>query len=158
MKALSLLQPWASLIVVGAKKWETRPWKPSTTMLYILRNSGLLIHASAKFDRQNRTLLTYPPFCAYLDRNNKLPTGAIIGSVKVGRVIPTDEWMKEFNPDINPDAQTEQAFGNYSSGRWTWEMLEPEVYAEPIPYKGALSIWKYGGPVPKRVDKPEGFV
>lgn len=32
MKALTLHQPWASLIAVGAKKIETRDWRPPVTI------------------------------------------------------------------------------------------------------------------------------
>lgn len=157
MRALSLLQPWASLLAMGAKKWETRSWKPSPTMLYVIREQGILIHASVRFDVQNRNLATLPPFCGYLTRATELPTGAIIGYIRVGKIIPTDTWMTEFNPDLNEDARTEQAFGNYNRGRWAWEMLESVAFDAPIPCKGALSLWNYKGEIP-RIEKPENFL
>ena len=41
MKVLSLLQPWATLVVLGAKKYEVRGWQTAY-------RGPLLIHASAK--------------------------------------------------------------------------------------------------------------
>lgn len=145
MKTLSLLQPWASLIAIGAKKWETRSWKPSAAMLYVIREKGLLIHASAKFDYQNKGLLTYPPFCAFLKNPDECPVSAIIAKVRIGRVIPTMDWVEEFKPHKNPDAATERAFGNYNSGRWAWEILDVEALETPVPAKGSLSIWEFSG-------------
>lgn len=50
MKALTIWQPWASLIMVGAKPYEFRPWD------YRVRESGLVgqrivIHAGARLAR-----------------------------------------------------------------------------------------------------------
>lgn len=160
MKALSLLQPWASLIMVGAKKWETRSWRPSKETLYRLRNTRLLIHASAKYDKQNKGLLTFPPFCGFLNYADNLPTGAIIGSVVIGRVISTIDWIAEFNPAKNNDAAVEKAFGNYNGGRWAWELLSVRKFEYPIPAKGSLSLWEYNEGIPygDPIVKPEGFL
>lgn len=135
--------------MAGGKKWETRSWKPSNEMQYCLRNGRLLIHASAKFDNQNRRLLTFPPFCGFLNYADDLPTGTILGSVSIGRIIPTTQWVEEFRPDLFRDAATEMAFGNYNSERWAWELLDVRVFETPIPAKGALSIWDFKGSLPE---------
>jgi hypothetical protein len=45
MKALSIRQPWASLIIAGIKPVENRTWKSNY-------RGPLLIHASKVFDRE----------------------------------------------------------------------------------------------------------
>ena len=42
MKALSLTQPWAELVVLGEKQWETRSWRTS-------HRGRIAIHAAKKF-------------------------------------------------------------------------------------------------------------
>lgn len=43
MKVISLLQPWASLVILGHKKIETRSWNTKY-------RGDLLIHASKRWD------------------------------------------------------------------------------------------------------------
>lgn len=46
MKAITIKQPWASLIVVGIKDVENRTWKTNF-------RGRVLIHASAKADKEH---------------------------------------------------------------------------------------------------------
>jgi activating signal cointegrator 1 len=48
MKALSLWKPWASLIVIGAKRFATRHWETSY-------RGPLLIHAAKRSRRDSGT-------------------------------------------------------------------------------------------------------
>lgn len=47
MKAISLWQPWASLIACGAKPYETRDWAPPASLI----GQPIAIHAAKKIDR-----------------------------------------------------------------------------------------------------------
>lgn len=47
MKAISLWQPWASLIAAGAKPFETRHWAPPRELI----GSTIAIHAAKKIDK-----------------------------------------------------------------------------------------------------------
>lgn len=150
MKVLSLKQPWASLVAIGAKKWETRSWKPSTAMHYILQNDGMLIHSSAKFGKMEAGLMTFPPFAQYRDEIGAFPLGNIICWVRVGRIIPTSDWLEEFKQHKHTYPWEEREFGNYESGRWAWELTELVKFDNPIPAKGALSLWDhYGERIPE---------
>ena len=44
MKALTIWQPWASLIAMGAKPYEFRGWKPPKSLI----GQRLAIHAGAR--------------------------------------------------------------------------------------------------------------
>jgi activating signal cointegrator 1 len=125
MKALSILQPWAQLIVVGAKKFETRSWATKY-------RGPLLIHAGRRFDKPAQMLCTVDPFYHYI--SDKPPTGGLIGLVVVDDCIPVE------------DAQVtdeERAFGNYTpnKGRYAWKLSSPVMFTELIPYQGKLSIF-----------------
>ena len=47
MKAISLWQPWASLIACGAKPFETRSWAPPRELI----GTTIAIHAAKKIDK-----------------------------------------------------------------------------------------------------------
>ena len=47
MKAISLWQPWASLIACGAKPFETRHWAPPRELI----GESIAIHAAKKIDK-----------------------------------------------------------------------------------------------------------
>lgn len=48
MKAISLWQPWASLIACGAKPYETRSWAPPQSLI----GQTIAIHAAKKIDKE----------------------------------------------------------------------------------------------------------
>ena len=52
MKAISLWQPWATLIAVGAKPFETRHWAPPRDLI----GTTIAIHAAKKIDKYGRAL------------------------------------------------------------------------------------------------------
>lgn len=137
MKAISLLQPWASLVVLGFKQFETRSWNTQY-------RGKLLIHASARKDPGGRSLCTVNDFfrtrVGGLESFYKLPFGAIIGEVDLTATQKTD------TPYIMSDE--EHAFGDYRLGRWMWQLANPTCYSAPISCKGSLSIWEYKEALP----------
>jgi hypothetical protein len=54
MKAISLWQPWASLIACGAKPYETRNWAPPRDLI----GATIAIHAAKKIDQQAAQMAT----------------------------------------------------------------------------------------------------
>ena len=80
MKYISLWQPWATLMVVGAKHNETRSWKTNY-------RGTLGIHAAKYFPGSNRELCLEEPFRTALEvagyRAMDLPLGALIGTVEL---------------------------------------------------------------------------
>ena len=133
MKVLSLLQPWATLVVIGAKKIETRSWRSTY-------RGELLIHASN--GKKGGILVAEPPFKKYITHFDSLPFGAIIGKVVLEEITPIDELRLS---DIHLSALTleEKAFGDYTKGRYAWILSEPDAFDKPISVKGSLGLWEY---------------
>src|SRR5689334_18391016 len=89
MKCLSVIQPWASLIVAGAKRFETRSWCTS-------HRGPLAIHAARTFPEPARDLCLEEPFRSILvDMSVKswfdLPVGAVLGTVRLVDCVRTNE-------------------------------------------------------------------
>ncbi len=92
MKALSLTQPWASLVAIGAKNIETRSWSTGY-------RGWLAIHASKAFPGGARALCFEEPFYSALHKAGladitvpgllgveRLPQGAIVAVVNLHHV------------------------------------------------------------------------
>jgi hypothetical protein len=133
MKAITIHQPWATLLVSAEKLYETRSWQTS--------HRGLLaIHAARKFTEDLRTIIGMDPFYAALARHGitkpiHLPKGAIIGFVELVECLPTEQLELEI-------AKTQEAtFGDFRPGRWAWKTANPRILAEPVPFQGKLGLF-----------------
>jgi hypothetical protein len=132
MKAISLLQPWASLIACKAKTCETRSWRPAHL-------GPLAIHASARFPAEFRKLCDEWPFCKYVMRD--LPLGAIVAVARLVKIETTDRWRERYVPNADPRLDEECEFGDYGLGRYAWHLMDVIALPAPIPCKGSLSLW-----------------
>lgn len=133
MKAISLLQPWASLVVIGAKTIETRNWGTKY-------RGPILIHASQ--GKAGSIFAVGPPFKKYIPDFKKLPFGAIVGQAMITNVLRVEN-LEMSDETINRFTMEEKAFGDYSEGRYAWILEEPLQFNNPIPARGTLSIWEY---------------
>ena len=133
MKAISLLQPWATLVVKGIKTIETRSWGTKY-------RGPILIHASQ--GKAGSIFASGAPFKNYIPDFKKLPFGAIIGQADIKDVIRV-EHLEMDDELINRLTMEERAFGDYSEGRYAWLLENAIPFNNPIPARGTLSIWEY---------------
>lgn len=131
-KGLTLTQPWASLVVLGEKAWETRSWRTKY-------RGPIAIHAAKTLPRSAKRLAESDPY--YVTTLGKypirwLPLGAIIGTVELVEIERVEAVV---GIDIG---RKEEAFGDYSPGRWAWQLANPVVFDEPMPWRGALGLWR----------------
>jgi hypothetical protein len=147
MKALSLWQPWASLMALGLKRIETRGW--------YMRHRGPLVIASTK--TWNRDVLkamhdANRPSCIedesdwrrmidrLLSRGVKtlgdLPLGAALCIVNVVDCVPTNEAIMTVGED-------ERAFGDYRLGRWAIFTELVRTFEKPVPCRGSQGLWEF---------------
>lgn len=134
MKALSLTQPWATLIALGEKKFETRSWACNY-------RGPLAIHASKNYPRWAKDLEETELFKSSLRSVNGIVTGQYSYPVCVTSVIgcyPTHTWKE------NCDAK-EIAFGDWSDNRWAWRLgpIEKIFGMAEFPVKGHLGLWDW---------------
>jgi hypothetical protein len=132
MKAISLLQPWATLIMLGYKSYETRSWPTK-------HRGPLAIAASA--GTQGREACAPGSDLAQLLANHNLtfedlPRGAILGVCQVESMHKMDETWDLVLGDV------ELACGDYTPGRWAWALSRVQAFDTPVPCKGALSLWQ----------------
>lgn len=152
MKVLSLLQPWASLVVMGEKKIETRSWNTKY-------RGPLLIHASKKYTREQMRLgeVFNMNHGAGLGFTEDLPVGQIIGKVELMHVVESEFCFKGNEFELNGQkwclTEKELAFGDYSAGRYGWLLSNPILFKTGIPVNGSLGLWEYNDQIPREVVK-----
>lgn len=131
MKTLTIKQPWASLAIKGHKKIETRSFRTKY-------RGDLLIHSSSKFNNEDIELgrsfnFQFNTCLGWVD---ELPTGSIIGRVKLVDVLAVSELWDSLT-------KKERSFGDYTAGRYGWIFEACEEFPKPIKAKGKLGIWDY---------------
>jgi hypothetical protein len=133
-KAISLTQPWATLVVIGAKHYETRSW-------FTGHRGPLIIHASKGFPSDCRALAKTEPFrrCLQLAGYNHpddLPIGALVGRAIMSECMSTIHATGGVQ-----NWEQERQFGDFSPGRYAWLFVKPARIASPIPCAGKLGLW-----------------
>lgn len=136
-QALSLTQPWATLVAIGAKKFETRSWST-------WQRGPLAIHASMGFPKECVELCNQEPYLSALrtagyNHAEELPRGAVIAVVNLADCVSTNKWT----PDRHSD---EYQFGNYGPDRFAWSLPDARRIT-PFFAKGSLGIWTLKRPV-----------
>ncbi|WP_289006101.1 ASCH domain-containing protein [uncultured Parabacteroides sp.] len=126
MKALSIKQPWASLIAHGIKDIENRTWRTNY-------RGCILIHASASYSKNfkvdftdEQMKLSYSTIAKECMLGN-FPFGTIIGSVEVVDCVQN-------HPSIWAEKEV-----------WNWVLANAVLYQTPILAKGKLSLWEFEG-------------
>ncbi|CAB1249637.1 ASCH domain-containing protein [Clostridium sp. MT-14] len=142
MKVLTILQPFATLIAIGEKNFETRGWKTSYRV-------DLLIHAGK--GKVYMDLCDREPFKSILKKHgynnkNNLPMGKIIAKVCLRCCIYISKDLED-SAEIGWDGITiegnEYEFGDYTAGRYVWELTDLEKFKEPISVRGQQRLWNF---------------
>lgn len=149
MKALSIKQPWASLIAHGVKDIENRTWKTHF-------RGKIYIHSSAKSAGKMKELLTPEQYdfllkSGWKSGTNK-PISAIIGEVEIVDCVINHEsiWADKTQFREEDDFMDESDERNYYENVlpnikpiYNWVLANPVLYEKPIlNVKGKLSFWE----------------
>lgn len=158
MKAITIWQPWASLAACGAKHYETRGWPTKY-------RGPIAIHAAAKDPRTLPLEVREALFPYAAGDLGQLPRGAIVGIaelVNVWRIVyhpgtdvnvaknieigaeslSTDKHAPDF-ADFFVPTEKELALGDWTPGRYAWELRNVKLLPKPIPAKGQQGLWNW---------------
>ncbi len=164
MKAFTVYQPYASLIAVGAKRYETRSWATKY-------RGSLAIHAGVNrkyygtpgFEDILFAAWKIPEWQAYImslcdtTLESEIPFGAVIATAeivecwtieRIWQGIPSEGKILEIGAKGRGvqriyHADREVFFGNYTPGRFAWELANVKPLREPIPARGMQGLWNW---------------
>ncbi len=148
MKAITLYQPWATLVAIGAKQIETRSWNTAY-------RGPLAIHAgkNTKYLRGDDRIIEDKYFReAFEDIHLPmgLPLGSIVATCNLVHVRVMDEAIvfpacKSYVHQKREWLLTERerAFGYYAIGRFMWLLDDIQILPQPIPAKGSMGFWEW---------------
>ncbi len=131
MKAITLWEPWASLIAVGAKHYETRSW-------YTQYKGEIAIHA-AKIEK-------YPPTGV---RAVMKEVGLDPLTLSYGKIVCVAEIIDCVEMDsllISQQTLMEAAVGGWAIGRYAWRLENVRRLQTPIPATGSQGFWNWNCP------------
>ncbi|AOH83647.1 hypothetical protein AWL63_06325 [Sphingomonas panacis] len=161
MKALTIWQPWASLIIAGAKPYEFRGWRAPRSVI----GQRIVIHAGAHKVRRDdlndmlcalalrdrcdafaqaaaelclKPELAIPVLNAALE--GQLPMSAGLGTAIVGEPRLGTDIAEEFGVPRANDSDRDQ------HANWGWPMLDIEHWGVQIPMRGAQGVWNWPTP------------
>ena len=135
LKALTLHQPWASLIAGSHKMTETRSWRPPENLI----GQRIAIHAGKLQREPDGYLATAVATCLGSAWRQNLPSGAVIATARIKSV-------KRIENERDVPAGNEALFGDYTPGRWAWHLTDIRVLPKPIPARGYQKLWHWEYP------------
>ena len=167
MKAITLWQPWASLVAVGAKWIETRSWATSY-------RGPLAIHAAQAMPSEGRSFLLSRECWSALWPERRsldappLPRGRVVAVCNLVDVVPItfngedshvrrvelvgDKlWLSEPDVDENGEEATFEVsdqlpFGDFRSGRYAWLLTDITPLTLPVRARGRQQLWDWEPP------------
>ena len=124
MKALTIKEPWATLIIEGYKEYEFRSWKTNY-------RGKILIHAGKSLEKNQAK--------KFKEYNLKYSCGEIIGEADLVDCIKVteefDKKLKKKNSLVYGNSGHEQNNG--------WKLENIKKYDKKIKVNGKLGLWNY---------------
>ena len=153
MYAITLWQPWASLIADGVKKQETRSWAPPKHLI----GERIAIHAAKR--KLTKAELRELPSMIHHDISARyghfweedVPYGAVVATVELGGaceikgplLTPERGLLGHHCYTNEPCRVYSDIYGDYSVGRIIWWLKDIEKFQEPVPAAGKQGFWDW---------------
>ncbi len=133
MKAITVRQPWASLLVLGVKTLDPRSWQTH-------HRGPLLIHAGRRLAPHAAQLWQVPTLAETLCRAGyptlqSLPRGVLLGTVQLLACTRLEELALE---DLSAQ---ESLWCDPPPGCWLWHFRDAAPLRRFLPWRGRLGLF-----------------
>jgi hypothetical protein len=156
MRTISLWQPWASAIALGAKRVETRSWATNY-------RGPLAIHAAKRFMVNEMIHYAscwnwkgalrgslFDKHTGRTDWENFLPLGCVVATCELVECRPTGSFtLQEIEEKRRPLLETsdiydwtERQMGDFGLGRFGWVLKNIKPLPHPVPWKGSQGFFE----------------
>jgi len=133
MKALTIWQPWATLIARELKRVETRPWSTQ-------HRGDIAIHAAARIPP-----IDLPGVLKIIEKHGLegfMPLGKVICIAKLVDVHPAEFFKSIKSPTMKSAMKKEIALGDYRPGRYGFVLTDIRLI-KPFPIRGQQRMWNW---------------
>lgn len=130
--ALTLHEPYASLVAAGVKRFETREWETEY-------RGPLAIHAGKQCLKPAETTEALDALCRRVfgdEWRARMVSGAIVAVTRLADIQPVEAVADELTPE-------EVIAGNYAAGRFAWRLEGTRALATPIEHRGYQKLWTW---------------
>jgi hypothetical protein len=136
VKALTLWQPWATLIAIGAKTIETRSWATDY-------RGPLAIHAAKRSPRLNELTpeIEDALVAAGVREYGALPVGCVVATCNLAAIFPTGQTQLDGLENLDEHIAAQRAFGDFSPGRFGCLLTDILPVNPPVIVRGARNLW-----------------
>ena len=129
-KAITIKQPHVAAIFAGLKRFETRSWPTKY-------RGPLLIHAGKAVDKE-----TWDNVMAWGNDGARRTFGDMTATL--GCIIGVADLVR--CREARDVAMWEHKhWGDFTPGRFAFELANPRLFKTPIPTRGQLGLWTYRG-------------
>jgi hypothetical protein len=148
MYAITIWQPWASMIMAGFKPYEFRGWPLPKRLI----GQRVVIHAGSRPVRGAECHRLYAEICAgeqisltgaealleFVDRASirphRLPVAAGLGTALLGAPkLASEIWPEAFKSDSD----------RLEHSNWAWPLSEIQHFTPIVPTPGRQGFWKW---------------
>lgn len=143
MKALTIKQPWASLIVHGIKDIENRTWRTDYRGPLLIHASKTIYGGNLKGFLNKEQLEAVGEGYDEVVREQLTHVGAIIGRVDIVDCVVDHEsvWAEHDEDFLNEVAPLYPCRPKRTV--YNWVLANPVQFVKPIPCSGKLSLWDF---------------
>jgi hypothetical protein len=150
MKALTIFQPWASLIMIGAKPYEFRRWDYRTRIPSI-EGQRIVIHAAARpiklaevediiaRMRDRLSSLHAEKAMPLLERIRAAHKGRGVVELAAGLGTAILGEPKHVSALFNSPADSDRI----DHHMWAWPLTDVRPFSEPVHYQGSQGFWNW---------------
>lgn len=130
IQAITLFNPWATLVALWMKQYETRRWSTG-------HRGPLAIHSAGK-GSFHPAYMELPEIKKYAPdlKIEHLVFGAVLAIVEMSDCIEIDPHFAQ------RISHMELAFGEWQPGRYAWQFDSVKKLREPLIIRGQQGMWK----------------
>ncbi len=146
MKALTIWQPGATLIMIGAKPWEWRAWPAPKAFV----GQRIVIHAGARAPKRDEiheillqlgsgdSSLIEAPARELLERAHvgSYPLACGLGTAVLGTPMTASLWVQLHDRHHHDSDRIDHS-------KWAWPLSDIQAFKPVVPARGAQGFWAW---------------
>lgn len=150
-KVLTLHQPWAQLMAIQAKRYETRSWSVNYTgpiAIHAGKSEEALLKLYGQISYYERTGTLATAIHSFAHHYHNAMTGFYgerwtVDDFPMGAVVAVGTLVKIHRCETLKLTIQERLFGLHTEGRYAWEIANVRLLEKPFIVRGQQGLWDW---------------